>query len=264
MNSLFGNIFNKYNLSSSIENNHEEAYKDIKGFLEQEDLTGLDFLDAGCGVGLFSFAANKLNAKSITSFDIDAIMVENTLSLSINTKALNWRVLPGSILDKKFLNDLGTFDYVYCWGCTHHTGSMWEAIANISDTVRQGGHIYLGIYNNASAFGFWDDGRFGSSQLWLKIKKFLNKKSPFFKQIVLRISFLVYKVLSLRSTYKYKNYNARSMNFMVSIEDWLFGHPYEYASVDEVFNYMTKKGFTLKRIKSNIGLRTNCYLFQKD
>ena len=42
-----------------------------------------------------------------------------------------WSVLHGSVLDEKFITDLGKFDIVYSWGVLHHTGSMWHGMENL-------------------------------------------------------------------------------------------------------------------------------------
>jgi 2-polyprenyl-6-hydroxyphenyl methylase/3-demethylubiquinone-9 3-methyltransferase len=53
------------------------------------------------------------------------------------------------------------------------------------------------------------------------------------------------------------------MSWRIDIKDWLGGYPYEYASVDEVFNFVKRLGFSLENLKCNIGLMNNEYLFKK-
>ncbi len=268
MSKLFGDIFSKFYNDPSVGFHIDEAKKSLEPFLLGDDLSGKTFLDAGCGGGLFSVAAHRLNASAITSFDNDSKMLSFCSEIkSREGFEAHWQILEGSILDLQFVKSLGSFDYVYCWGVVHHTGDMWKAIENIISVVKSGGCIYLGVYNNASAFGFWDDRRFGSSKFWYRVKKMIYLSPKFIKKAALLISLFFYRLVSATDSmtggYKFKNFHERGMTGSVAIQDWLFGFPYEFASVDEVVNYMIGQGFRLERIDSNIGLRTNHYLFQK-
>ena len=54
----------------------------------------------------------------------------------------------GSVLDRQFLETLGTWDIVYSWGVLHHTGQMRAAFGNIAPLVQPGGQLLLAIYND--------------------------------------------------------------------------------------------------------------------
>lgn len=267
-NQLFGNIFKEFYDSDDLWSRILAASEDLEEFIPKSNLSGKTFLDAGCGGGIISAAATKLNPIKIVSFDYDPKMVE--YSKKVRAQSLfagDWSILSGNILDSSFIESLPQFDYIYCWGVVHHTGSMWKGIENIISRVAENGYIYLGIYNNASAFGFWDDRRFGTSLMWKKIKFMLFRSPSLVKNTVSRSAKALYWIFSktefLFGKYDFKNFEQRGMESNVSIDDWLFGHPYEYASVDEIINYMREEGFVLEKIKSNIGLRTNHYLFKK-
>ena len=92
------------NWQTFLRNFDEERVKvaelSLVDFLNMPDLRGQSFLDVGCGSGLFSYAAFKLGAKSIVSFDLDPYSVECCKYL--RDKADNpphWKVLQGSDLD---------------------------------------------------------------------------------------------------------------------------------------------------------------------
>lgn len=53
------------------------------------------------------------------------------------------------------------------------------------------------------------------------------------------------------------------MSWQTDIKDWLGGYPYEYASVEEVFNYVRSLGLVLVNLRQGLGLRNNEYLFKK-
>lgn len=58
---------------------NEERIKDAKASLKEllnaENFENKSFLDIGCGSGLFSYSAFKLNAQRIVSFDFDPLSV---------------------------------------------------------------------------------------------------------------------------------------------------------------------------------------------
>jgi 2-polyprenyl-6-hydroxyphenyl methylase/3-demethylubiquinone-9 3-methyltransferase len=152
----------------------DEAKKALTNFLGINSFNGKTFLDIGCGSGLHSFAAYKLKAKKIVSFDIDPFSVECTkYFFKIAGEPKNWKIYQGSILDKKFIQKLGKFDIVYSWGVLHHTGDMWNAIKNAASLVKKNGLFYIAIYNKVDAWGIWSDGRFGPSSFWQKEKNFI-------------------------------------------------------------------------------------------
>ncbi len=144
----------------------EDSFRDFLGL----DLAGKTFLDVGSGSGLYSLAAYKLGAEVI-SFDVDGDAVWCTQYLKEKAgKPNNWTIYQGSILDKEFLNTLPKVDIVYSYGVLHHTGKMWEALANIKALVKDDGYLCVAIYNKV--YGF-----FGGSRTW-EIKKQIYGRLP--------------------------------------------------------------------------------------
>lgn len=61
---------------------------------------------------------------------------------------------------------------------------------------------------------------------------------------------------------KYKE--KRGMDWKVDLIDWLGGYPYEYASVEEIFNfYQNKYNMKLINIKTTNYIGNNQFLFKK-
>lgn len=245
----------------------EKAIFSLKEFTGLENFNNLTFIDIGCGSGLFSYAAYKLGAKKIVSFDVDPFSVKCCEYMHEKAgKPENWTVYHGSILDKKFLTDLGDerFDIVYSWGVLHHTGNMWQAISNAASFVRPGGLFYIAIYNNV-------DGMNGSKN-WLRVKKLYNilpGPGKFVMELAYMIPHLAADIIRLRNPLnRFKDQGsdrARGMNWVIDVKDWLGGYPYEYANVEEIFTFIKTnfKQFTLLNIKTTNGLGNNDFLFKK-
>jgi len=234
----------------------EKSLKDFTGLLTFKDKT---FLDIGCGSGLFSYAAWRLGAKKIISFDIDVGSVRCCKLMREKAEnPKNWQILRGSILNKKFLKKLEKANIVYAWGVLHHTGKMWQAIENSAKLVKLNGLFYLAIYNKNV-----------NSKYWRKIKKRYHYASRM-QQILMETAyisrFFLKEIISLRNPVNYVNsyHSHRGMNWLTDVRDWLGGYPYEFATPEEIILFCQKLGLTLENIKLNSGRGNNEFLFRKE
>jgi SAM-dependent methyltransferase len=231
--------------------------------LELKDLSGLSFIDVGCGSGLFSLGAYRLGAQHIVSLDVDPFSVGSCEELKKRAgDPDNWEVLAGSILDESFVAQIGKADVVYAWGSLHHTGDMWRAIRNAAVLVEKGGLLYLSIYNKVT-------GRKGS-EFWLRVKRLYNRSPKIGKRFLEALYFLRYGLLSnlvsLRNpvTFCRRYSQGRGMNYWIDISDWLGGYPYEFASAGEIFRFCTRKlGMELINLRTTSTLGINEFLFRK-
>jgi SAM-dependent methyltransferase len=247
-----------------------EALRSIPSFLGRDSLEGLTFVDVGCGTGLFSWAAYKLGAKRILSFDVNPNSVDCCEKLRRDEgEPKNWEIIQASILDDEAMRELGEFDIVYSWGVLHHTGNMWHAIENTARLVKPGGLLWIAVYNRADGIGIYSDGRIGTSRFWEREKVFYNRLPKMGQRAMdylaatgMVSAYLLVGRNPVREIREHKK--NRGMSWMVDIRDWLGGWPYEYASLEEIFAFVRDRfGYTLENVISTNSLRNNEFLFRR-
>lgn len=229
-----------------------QAQASLKSLLEMERLDGKCFLDIGSGSGLFSLAARRLGAK-VHSFDHDLRSVDCTKELRRRyfPDDADWMVEEGSVLDGNYIRSLGKFDIVYSWGVLHHTGDMWNALANIVPAVAPDGLLFIAIYN--------DQGR--ASRYWLWVKQAYNTLPKGLRFLVLYPAFLrlwgatfVRDLLQGRPFHAWSHYSGiRGMSPWRDVVDWVGGYPFEVATPEQIFDFFRKRGFVLRRLKTCAG-----------
>lgn len=221
------------------------AESSLQEYLDQKNLTGLTFIDVGCGSGIFSLAARRLGAK-VFSFDFDphSANCARELRRRYFPDDKNWTVEQGSVLDRDYLGKLGQFDIVYSWGVLHHTGSMWEALTNVVPLVKPNGRLFISIYNDQGS----------DSVRWLKVKKAYNSLPPALRFLVLwpAATYMWYRpmlrdLLTLHPFQTWREYSRdRGMSPWRDVVDWVGGYPFEVAKPEDIFNFYRKKGFSLE------------------
>lgn len=232
------------------------------------DLRGKTFLDIGSGSGLFSLCARRLGAK-VHSFDYDPHSVACTEELRRRffPEDPDWIVERGSALDQDYLAGLGRHDVVYSWGVLHHTGSMWEALANAADRVKPGGLLFISIYNDQGV----------QSRIWHAIKKLYVRlpallRLPYTLAVVLPLELVVAGFYLLRlkpAEYveRWTNYQERSlrgMSLWTDHVDWIGGFPFEVAKPEEIFDFHRERGFTLEGLRTTQRWGCNEFVFRRD
>ena len=258
----FGNNWLEF-ISNISEENIREAEESLKKFLDLSTLTNLSFLDIGSGSGLLSLAAHRLGAK-IHAFDYDpeSVICTEKMKELYSSGAPEWVIERGSILDKDFVLGLGKYDISYAWGVLHHTGALWQALYNAHLTVKPGGLLFIGIYNDQGLI----------SALW-KIVKRTYCAGRLGRALMMAIFYpmfflsgLFIDLIKFRNPLKrYSNHKKyRGMSLLIDWRDWLGGYPYEPASPDEVVRYFENLDYQLVRLqKTEHGFGNNQFLFRK-
>ena len=245
----------------------EEAVHSLKSMLEVESLEGKTFLDIGSGSGLFSLAAMRIGASKVFSFDYDLQSVACTRELKQRyfISASNWTIEQGSVLDRNYLEKLGEWDVVYSWGVLHHTGNMWQALANVASLVAAKGTLFISIYN--------DQG--GTSQRWRKVKKGYNHAPDNLKGFIVFGVFLYFlqrwllaRILRCQFRFHTKtktpSKGSRGMSHWYDLIDWVGGYPFEVAKPEQIFDFYQQRSFELYRLKTCGGsLGCNEFVFRR-
>lgn len=250
-------------LRSVNEERINQAIHSLCDMLSVTTLEGKNFLDIGCGSGLFSLAARRLGAEVYSlDYDPQSVACADELKKRYFPNDAQWTIQKGSVLDLDYLKSLGKFDVVYSWGVLHHTGAMWQALDNARIPVRDRGSLFIAIYN--------DQGR--GSTYWTLVKRIYNALPVRFRFLILWPSFVrlwgpsmlrdIFKGQPMRSWRGY--FENRGMTPWRDVVDWVGGYPFEVAKPDRIFDFYMERSFTLEKLKTcGGGLGCNEYVFRK-
>jgi 2-polyprenyl-6-hydroxyphenyl methylase/3-demethylubiquinone-9 3-methyltransferase len=236
-------------LAARFEEEHvERAMADLRRLVG--DVDGRTFLDVGCGSGLHAVAALRLGARRVEAVDYDPQCVATAGEvLARFAPPGTWTVQRADALDPATLPE-GPFDIVYSWGVLHHTGDMWTAIRNAASRVAPGGRLALALYVRTPLCGAWTvEKRIYSRQHWLRPVV----KYPFAGALLASRAIRNRDAISYVRDYR----KARGMEFMVDVDDWLGGYPYESVEAEVLEAGVTRLGFRLRErfnVRPRVGL----------
>lgn len=237
------------------------AKKHILTFLQRDSLQGIRMLDIGCGSGLHSIAALEAGSKSVhgLDYDINSVNASRFIYKKVGSPQ-NWTIEQGSVLDKEYMDRLGTFDLVYSWGVLHHTGDVWKAMEHAGSRVAPNGYLYIALYSADVQIS-------PTAEEWLEIKKKYVQGSNWTKRRI--EAWYIWRFmmnsnpLSLpRVIKRFKEDNGRGMRVMTDIRDWVGGWPMEFVWDKDAIEFYEKRGFSLVNIAT--GEANTEFLFRKD
>jgi 2-polyprenyl-6-hydroxyphenyl methylase/3-demethylubiquinone-9 3-methyltransferase len=249
----FGQNWDEFSKNALKQKNIEQAIEGFSRLISNSELENKTFIDIGFGQGLSLLLATKLGATTI-GVDINPKckkVLEYNRNLFPEIKDTEIKVIVGSILDNAVIEEIKTvqsrYDIVHSWGVLHHTGDMWKAIEVCSSLVNTNGKLIIAIYNK-----HW------SSKFWWFIKLIYNYSPKLIRKMMIYFFYLIIIIAKFFVTFRNPLKNQRGMNFYYNVIDWVGGYPYQYASENEIIEFLKKKGFKLlKFFKSQVP--TGCY-----
>ncbi|MCR5179453.1 MAG: class I SAM-dependent methyltransferase [Lachnospiraceae bacterium] len=258
----FGSNWKQF-IKSLDEERIMEAERSLIEWTGIDDFSGLSFLDIGSGSGLFSLAARRLGA-TVHSFDYDVDSVECTsyLKKRFFKGDPDWTVEQGDVLDEEYLSKYEEHDIVYSWGVLHHTGNMYKALENTGHKVKNGGRLFIAIYNDQGL----------QSEFWKKEKKLFNQL-PYVLKLFVSIAYfiilwtvkIIVDFVRVKPFDHWKRYKKeRGMSRWHDTVDWVGGYPFEVAKPEEIFSFYKNRGFVLEKMSTlGVGHGCNQYVFRK-
>jgi 2-polyprenyl-6-hydroxyphenyl methylase/3-demethylubiquinone-9 3-methyltransferase len=258
----FGRNWERFVTSSFTSERVKIAGAHMLEFLGIDSFEGQYFLDIGCGSGIHSLAALRAGASRIVSFDSDPVSVATTQKLmELAGNPESWTTFQGSVLDKQLISSLEPPDIVYSWGVLHHTGEMWQAIANTADLLRPGALIYLALYSA-------DMHVHPSQEYWLAVKQRYNLAGAA-RRWAMEIWYVWRHIMKcnplalpglVRTILTYKS--GRGMSFLTDARDWLGGWPMEFAKDRDVLKYfIEERDCILENLRT--GMANTEFLFRQ-
>jgi len=237
----------------------------LQTMLGNSDLTTKTFLDVGCGSGLTSLAASRLNAV-VYSFDFDAqcVACAKELKRRFASDADDWTIEQGSVLDEAYMKSLGTHDIVCSWGVLHHTGRMDDAIQAVIKRVKPGGLLFIAIYHDQGP----------ASRRWSIIKQTYHRLPPFARPAFVasiatyyETKFAAVRLAKQQNPFPFAEWkrkaNDRGMSVWHDWVDWVGGWPFEVATPKAIVDPMQAQGFKLIHLTTvGTGWGCNQYVFQ--
>ncbi len=250
----FGKNWQSYSANALTARRIEQARHAFGELLAEIDLDQKRFIDIGFGQGLSLVVAVEMGA-DVLGIDIDADNLEalkTTQQAMGCDKPLRTRIV--SILDEEFVQSArGSFDIVHSWGVLHHTGNMHKAIKNACALVADGGHLVCSIYNK-----HW------SSPIWKMIKWSYNKLPRPGQQLAIGLFYPVIFTAKWIVTGRNPRKKDRGMDFLHDVVDWVGGYPYEYASREEIRDFVCRQGFECLKIRrARVPTGCNEFIFRK-
>lgn len=233
----FGKNWQTYSLQTLNPERLQAARESLVRLLGRDTLDNHTLLDIGCGSGIFTIGAAQLGAQA-TGVDINPLCIEvsqrNAQTYLPDGQQVRFQQC--SALDAAQMAQLGTYDIVYAWGSLHHTGHMYDAIRLTAACVNPAGQLVLAIYNTHVTSPAWKFIKW----LYNRVPEILQRLMVFFLGIVI---YFAKWIVTRQNPFK----KERGMDFWYDVIDWVGGYPYEYATPDEITDFVTGLGFELEK-----------------
>lgn len=222
----------------------QDVLREFATFMIPDDFfAGQCVLDAGCGMGRWSWCALQKGAAEVRGFDLhDGIECARQLCAKDPRAAFQ----RGNIFEPPFPPN--TFDSVMSIGVIHHTGDTRRAFASLATLVKPGGRLFIQVYMTRGAGMDWRMNtllkltsklphRLLYSLCWTAV---LCRRTPVLKWLVQLVNHFVMIVS-----------HGRNRSFERNVADTFDWHccPYRtYHTHAEVLRWFAEEGFTEARL----------------
>lgn len=133
-----------------------EYKKKLVAYLLDDTMLPADYfkgkrvLDAGCGVGRFTYAMVQLGAY-VTAIDYNNIAVKIAYEYFKNNPRVC--VIQADILNLPFPKNY--FDFIISFGVLHHTGDTKRAFDELVPLLKENGILFIMVYEKYNSFKLW-------------------------------------------------------------------------------------------------------------
>jgi 2-polyprenyl-3-methyl-5-hydroxy-6-metoxy-1,4-benzoquinol methylase len=233
----------------------DDVLREFATFRIPDDFfSGKRVLDAGCGMGRWSWCALQKGAAEVQGFDLhDGIKCARQLCAGDSRASFQ----NGNIFEPPFTPS--SFDSVMSIGVIHHTGDTRLAFASLVRLVKPGGRLFIQVYATRGAA---KDRRMNrllkfTSRLphrllyvfcWMAV---VARRTPILKWLIQAVNHYVMIVS-----------HARKRSFVRNVADTFDWHccPYRtYHTHDEVMRWFCEEGFIKVQITNpEYGDGINC------
>jgi len=147
------NPFPNYEGYDSLASFYEKAKQGVYGkMLDEQIPLNVRILEVGCGTGqLSNFLAHSRREVVASDLCLNSLKLANEFKLKNGIN--NVTFVHADIFDLPFREK--AFDLVVCKGVLHHTYDCKEAFRRISELVRPGGFMVIGLYNKYGRIPTW-------------------------------------------------------------------------------------------------------------
>ncbi len=217
-----------------------DVLRELATFMIPDDFfAGKRVLDAGCGMGRWSWCALQKGAAEVRGFDLhDGIEYARRLAGG-DVRA---QFLKGNIFELPF--PPRSFDSVMSIGVIHHTGDTRRAFSSLATLVKPGGWLFIQVYKTR---GEVMDRRLNRL---LRLTSRLPHRLLYalcYLVVVLRQVPLVKNLVQAANHYVMILSHSRNRSFHRNVADTFDWHccPYRtYHTEDEVIRWFKEEGFT--------------------
>ncbi len=123
-------------------------------------IKGKKVLDVGCAYGGFLIAAQEAGASNVVGIDISTDLLE-LAGMQLSDHHCSGSLFHGDILDSNLVDELGTFDVIFCNDVIEHVKDPNLCFRHLAKLLNPSGVLFMEIPNATSLDFMLSDGHYG-------------------------------------------------------------------------------------------------------